>query len=143
MPWKCVRPCSSRISSGRRDRAANGCSIPQQAEQRKILRLDGGDQSIRTGGRFLNSKGLLAIGWRRKLRHVLDFLGTERKKSARTDFKYRDFCAQFTVFRSNMWNREKTQDLMAVDAGSCEPLSRPKFPANREKNREFREFGQA
>jgi hypothetical protein len=42
-----------------------------------------------------------------------------------------------------MWNREKTQDLMAVDAGSCEPLSRPKFPANREKNREFREFGQA
>jgi hypothetical protein len=51
----------------------------KKKEHRKNMRHDGGDQSIRTGRRFLDSQGHLAIGWWRKLRHVLDFLGAETK----------------------------------------------------------------
>ena len=33
------------------------------------------------------------------------------------------------------------QNLLAEDAVRCEPVSAPKFPANREINREFFDFG--
>jgi hypothetical protein len=43
------------------------CGIsPQHGEQRENLRLAGGDQSIRTGGRFLDSEGHLTFAGKEK-----------------------------------------------------------------------------
>ena len=81
--------------------------------------------SLGIGGRAVHSnwKALFQFGkapryWMaEKAETCFGFLGNGEENSARRDFKYLEFCAQFAVFCSNMRHREKAQDLMAEGVG--------------------------